>query len=173
MRKVHAAEFRAKVLAEVAEKKLSIPTIAAKHGLNNSIIYAWLGRTKGKKAAPEAPPVRRGKTTRISQDIRGALLRDINSGMTIRGAALKHKVNVSTVYGWVRPNKRKSFSSMGQVTETYKVAKNDDYLRDVATYLKHARSTVNEELRSGKIRHYDHSHLLMMLALSELEKNGH
>lgn len=166
MRKLHSAELKAKVLAEVKEGALSIPKIADKHGLNNSIIYAWLGRTKGKKPA-FAPKNLVGNALPLDQRI--AVLKDIESGMSTRGAAAKNGVNYNTAYGWTRAKK----ANFNGALETRKYAKNDDYLRDVSSYLRHSRTTVNEELRAGRIKNYDRSQLLMLLALSELEKNGH
>lgn len=171
MGKRYTSDFKAKIAAEVKEGLLSIPAIAEKHSLNNSLIYNWLGRTGPNKKQP-APPTtpatskHGGGRVKIAQNIRDAVLADVSTGLSVKTAARKHGVNYTTAYGWFRDRKR-------QVADTPKLFRNDSYLRDVATYLKHARTEINEDLRSGKLREQSRIHLLMLLALNELEKHGY
>ena len=179
----HSIEFKEKIIAEVKEGKMSVPKIAQKHGLNNSIVYVWLGRTQ--KGNGKKQP--KGKPKNAYPDVlRQAVLADYDKKtMRVDELALKHKIHPSSVYWWVRQragnteNKPRisTLRKMGAVASVDPAiiakANGDNYLRDVTIYLRHSRREANEALRTGRIKNYDKAHLLMLLALTELESHGH
>jgi transposase-like protein len=157
-KRVYSDEFKQKVLAEIKLRKLSPAAVAIKHGIkSNSVVYSWLGRTnrKGKGAADKR---------HTDSSIKEKILAEVKEGeLSVHKIAHKFGINGSTVYQWLKEPKKKEAAN----------GKSNGYIRDVTLYLKHARTAANESIRKGIIRQYDQAHLLMMLALAELEKNGH
>ena len=49
-RKQHPPEFKEKVMKELAEGKMTVPQLAAKHGIHNSLIYIWRQKAAGGKS---------------------------------------------------------------------------------------------------------------------------
>ena len=180
----HSIEFKEKIIAEVKEGKMSVPKIARKHGLNNSIIYVWLGRTQ--KGSHRKKSHKEGPKNAYPDVLRQAVLAEYDKKtMRVNELALKHKVHPSSVYWWVRERAGNTAIKprLSTIQKQLGVSSNDEtaiakpngdnYLRDVAIYLRHSRSAVNDALRSGKVKNYDKAHLLMLLALAEMESHGH
>ena len=116
---------------------------------------------------------RRTKIFRYPEELKVKVLAEVKATGKVAKIAEKHGIHYGTVYDWIKSSKKVNPDSRIQDKIQKSSDKSNGYLRDISTYLRHARTAANESLRRGTIRQYDQAHLLMMLALAELEKNGH
>ncbi len=104
-------------------------------------------------------------------DFKAKAVARLNGGENATLIAKDLKIAPSMVYQW-----RLAINRGGSTTRPKKKGKPAKLILSAGTgsigpvvgYLKHARDTIEADLRSGKIKHFDRSQLLTMLAFTEL-----
>ena len=141
-----------------------------------------------KKAAKKTNGHSNGAATKsgYDADAKAAAVARLNAGESAKALAEELGVSDASIYLWrkaiqnggVSPYSRKAKANghgNGAAATMEAPARkahygNNSHLRDAVTYLKHAEAKLMSMVRDGSIKRPDSVHLLMLLALEEIQK---